>query len=815
MSETSVPKSREIASSDAESGTPESESGIGDPVERREDPRMLTGRATYIDDVEHPNMVHAAILRSQHAHARINEIDTSRAEESDEVIAVFTWSDVEAAGVPGTIPRIYRVPDLTPVDHKLLAEEKARYQGRPMAVVVAEDRYAAQDALDLIDVDYERLDAVIDPVEATAEDAPTIHDGVENNVVYTHEMGDAAETDAKFEAADEVFEFELENQRVVPAALSPRGVVAKYDNVDDELTVHIPSQTPFTHQEIMADVLGHAKRKIRIVTPDVGGGFGSKSMFYPSEALVPFVAMQLDRPVKWIATRSESFVADDHGRGQVINAEVAVTDNQVQALRVLTHGSVGGELGSKGVLGPTTTFGLLLSGQYDIPAIHFEGRGVLTNAVPTGVYRGVGRAESMYTVERVMEITARRLGEDPTTFRRRHFIESDEFPFETPVGALYDSGDYEKSLDKALDIVDYEALRDQQRESRDSDSYLGVGIACFIESGGFAPSNVSDVLGMGLPDASVRTSFWESGTIRVHETGEVSAYVGTASTGTGIETTHSQIISDKLGVDIEDISLEEGKDTEQTSFGTGSIGSRGGPVGGGVVSKSIDKVIEKGRRIVAHQFDVTPEDVEFENGEFHIAGAPDRSMTLEEVAGEAYLATKIPDDMEPGLEATSYYDPENFTFAFGTHIAVVEVDAETGEVTFDRYVAVDDCGNQINPMIVEGQIVGGVAQGIGQARYEGAVYDGSGNLVTSSFQDYTIPRAIHLPEIEVEETVTPSPHNPLGVKGVAESGTVGATPAVANAITDALSHLGVEDLKMPITDQTVWDAIQDASGGED
>jgi carbon-monoxide dehydrogenase large subunit len=645
-------------------------------------------------------------------------------------------------------------------------------------------------------------------------DAPNIRAEVEDNGAFSWETGDEAAVEEQFENAAETYDVELENQRIIPNAIEPRCALAEYDSVSEQLTVHIPSQQPFVHQSIMAGVLDHPQRKVRIKAPNIGGGFGSKSMFYPDETLTAFCAMQLERPVKWVETRGEAFQADEHGRGQTIHAKAGVDDDgRLCGLKVRTYCGIGGEVGSKGCLAPSTTFGLLLSGQYDIPAIHFKGHGILTNETPTGVYRGVGRAEAIFTLERVMEIIARDRSEDPMAFRRRQFIQPEQFPYETAVGSTYDSGDYEKTLDKALELADYEAFRERQSELREEGRYLGIGVGCFLESGGLAPSKMSKLLGMGLPDASVKSSFWESSTVRVHETGEVTTYVGTSSPGTGVETTHSQIVADHLGVDIEDVSLHEGKDTEQAPTGTGSIGSRSGPVGGGSIARSIEKVVEKGSRIAAHQLEVAPEDVEFKDGEFFPTGVPDRAISLREIATEAQLATNLPEGEEPGLEATTYYDPENFTWAFGAHLVMVEVDAETGELDILDYIAVDDCGVQINPQIVEGQIHGGVAQGLGQALYEGASYDDSGNLLTASMSDYTVPKANQIPDMQTETTVTPSPHNPLGVKGVAESGTIAATPAVVNAVTDALQPFGVDDIEMPMTDEKIWRAMQEDTGG--
>jgi carbon-monoxide dehydrogenase large subunit len=791
----------------------ESEPGhIGDARERREDLELVTGHGEFLDDVKRPGTVYASFVRSEYAHARIEDIDTGAAEDHEDVLAVYTHEDL--ADVPADIPQIYRVPGLTETRYPLLAEEKVRYQGMPVAVVVAEDRYAAHRLTDLVDVTYDRLEPVVDPVRAGEADAPTVHEDRPDNVAFTFDIGDQEAVEAAFEAADRTVSFEYENQRIVPNPIEPRGVLADFDPFSEELTVFTPSQQPFLHKTIIATVLDHPERKVRVRAPNIGGGFGSKSMVYPDEAVTAFCARELERPVKWIETRSEAFQADEHGRAQVIEAEVALDeDGTMTGLHVETTAGIGGELGSKGCLHPSTTFGLLLSGQYDIPAIRFDSTAVYTNTVPIGVYRGVGRAEAICTLERLVNLTARELGVDPVEYRREHFVDPDQFPYETAVGSVYDSGEYERALDRALEMADYEALRDRQEALRAEDRYLGIGVSCFIESGGLAPSSLSELFGMGQPDAAVKSSYWESSTIRVHGSGEVTAYVGTSSPGTGVETTHSQIVADKLGVDVGDVELVEGKDTRGNPDGSGSIGSRSAPVGGGAMKFSIDKVVRKAKRIAAHQLEASPEDVVFEDGNFHVTGAPDRSLSLQSVAQESQVATDLPEGVEPGLEATSYYDPENFTWAFGTHLAVVEVDAETGEVDLRDFYAVDDCGVQINPQIVEGQIQGGIAQGIGQARFEGAAYDENANLVTGSLQDYTVPKSTFLPEMTLDTTETPSPHNPLGVKGVAESGTIGATPAVANAIVDALEPFGVEHVEMPMTDQKVWRAIHDGREG--
>jgi len=792
--------------------TPDGDSYIGSEIERTEDPKLITGRSTYIDDMKRPGMAHMAFIRSQYAHARIEDIDTAAAEAEDGVVAVYTWEDLEAAGVPGKIPRVYRVPDMQEPPHRVLAEDRVRYQGKPVAVVVAEDRYTANNAADLISVDYDPLESVIDPKEAMSEGAPTLHEEAPDNVCFDWEIGDREGTEEAFEAADHTFEFTFENQRLAPNALEPRGALAEYNGMDEELEVYMPSQNPFTHQEMLADLLDHPKRRIRVVAPDVGGGFGSKSMGYPGETLTAFAAMQLERPVKWVETRSGSLQSDEHGRDQTVEAAIAVDDDgTIRGLRAETFASLGGDLSSKGAVGPTVTFGPLVSGQYAIPAILFESHGIFTNATPTAPYRGVGRAEAAYTIERSVTLAARELGIDPVELRRRNFIQPEQFPYETAVGSVYDSGDYEQAFDKALEVVGYEELRERQAELREEGRYLGIGIGSFIEPGGLAPAKASENLGMGLPEATIRTSFWESSRIEIHETGEVSAYCGTASHGQSSETTHAQVVADELSVDMDDIELTEGKDTDRGLPGTGSFGSRAAVVGGNSLARSAEKVLEKGRRIAAHQLETAEGDIEYEDGEFFVTGAPDRSMALEEVATESYLGVDLPEEMEAGrLSASTYYNPPDLTWSYGTHIAVVEVDVETGEIEFEEYVGVDDCGTQINPQVVEGQIQGAIAQGIGAALYEHAAYDDNGNLVTSSYQDYTFPKMTHIPDLTLEKTVTESPLNDLGVKGVGESGIVGSPPTVVNAVTDALQPFGVDQLGMPLTAETVWEAVRDA-----
>ncbi len=784
---------------------------LGSAIERREDPALLSGDAEYTDDIQRQRMAHVSIARSTYAHARIEGIDTSAAEALDGVVGVYTHDDLGREDTPGELPFLLPVgwllPDLEDVEYPILAREKVRYQGQPVAVVVAEDRYVAAEAADRVEVEYERLDAVVDPADAIAEGAPTVHEQAADNVAFDWEIGDAERTDAAFADADRTVELDLVNQRLIPNAIEPRAAVAEYNPSTDQLTVHMTSQNPHVHRLLMAGVIGHPEHKLRVRAPDVGGGFGSKIHHYPDEAIVAWTAKHLGRPVKWQATRSETYLTDAHGRDHVTRGELALADDgRVLGLRVDTTAGLGAYLSTFSPSIPTYLYGTLLSGQYDIPAIHCSVTGAFTNGAPVDAYRGAGRPEAAYVVERLMDLGANELGMDPAAFRRANFVDADDFPYQTQVAVAYDSGDYELTLDAALDAVDYDAFRERQADAREEGRYLGIGLSSYIEACGLAPSELAGQLG-------AQAGLWESGTVRFTPSGTVRAYCGTSGHGQGHDTTYAQVLADELGVPYEDIEVIEG-DTDEIQQGMGTYGSRSAAVGASALTGSARKVVEKARTIAAHQLEAAEEDLEFEDGEFSVRGAPDRSMGIQEVAGAAYLAHDIPAGMEPGLEATTFYDPENFTFPFGTHVAVVEVRPDTGEVEVERYVAVDDVGNQINPKIVEGQVHGGVAQGVGQALYEGAVYDENGQLLTGSMQDYAVPKAFHVPELETESTVTECPHNPLGVKGVGEAGTIAAPQAVVNAVCDALSPFGVDHVDMPLTDETVWRAVRDAEGGD-
>ncbi|MDS0297792.1 xanthine dehydrogenase family protein molybdopterin-binding subunit [Halogeometricum sp. S1BR25-6] len=787
---------------------------LGSAIERREDPSLLTGDAEYTDDIQLPEMLHMTILRSQHGHAEIEDVDTSAAEEMDGVVAVYTHDDVadESVSRDGSllIPTGWLLDSLRQVDHPVLAKDRVRYQGDAIAVVVAEDRYVAHDATDAIDVSYDRLDASADPEAALDGEAGQLHDDAEGNVAFDWEIGDEERTEEAFDDAAHTVSLDLENQLLIANAMEPRAAVADYHPGSDELDVFMTSQNPHLHRLLMSGVIGHPEHKLRVKAPDVGGGFGCKIHHYADEALVALVTRDLERPVKWTSTRTEGYKTDAPGRGHVTTAELAMDDDaNITGLRVDTKANLGAYLSTFAPAVPTYLYGTLLSGQYDIPAIHASVTGAYTNVPPVDAYRGAGRPEASFLVERLASLGAREAGVDPAEFRQKNFVSDDDFPYQTQVAVEYDSGEYGKPMEKALEAVDYDAFRERQEEAREEGRYLGIGFSCYIEACGLAPSELAGQLG-------AQAGLWESSLVRFHPGGTVTAFCGTSGHGQGHGTTYAQIVANELGIPYEDVEVVEG-DTDEIPQGMGTYGSRSAAVGGSALVKSSQKLVEKAREIAAHQLEADPADVEFAGGEFTVSGT-DRSLGIAEIAQQSYLAHDMPDDMEPGLEATSFYDPDNFVFPFGTHVAIVEVDPESGEIEFEKYVAVDDVGNQINPKIVEGQIHGGVAQGIGQALYEGAVYDGNAQLLTGSMQDYAVPKSLHIPDMETESTVTPCPHNPLGVKGVGEAGTIAAPQAVVNAVTDALQPFGVDTVEMPMTAERVWSAVNGqatADGGDE
>ncbi len=781
---------------------------LGSALKRREDPALITGRGKYTDDLQVPGMLHAVMVRSPYAHARIKSIDTSAAESAPGVFKVVTAADAATAGMPGFIPVGWLLPDLKTPAHPMLASEIVRHVGEAVAVVVAEDRYLARDAADLVVVDYEPLEAIADVKATTEEGAPQVHEEAPGNVAFNFEIGDQQKTDAAFASAATTVKLEVRNQRLIPHAIEPRAALADWDSSRGEMTIHMTTQNPHVHRLLMVLAsIGLPEHKVRIIAPEVGGGFGSKIAHYPDETITALCSKLLDRPVKWTATRTESNLTDCHGRDHVTVGELALdSDGKITGLRSHTYANMGAYLSTFAPAVPTFMHATLLSGQYDIPAIHARVTGTFTHTNPVDAYRGAGRPEATYLVERLVHLAGEKTGLGPTEIRRRNFIPPDAFPFETQVALVYDSGNYGPALDRALELSGYDDLRKEQEDRRAKGDriQLGIGLSTFIEACGLAPSALVGQLG-------AQAGQWESAEVRVHPTASATVYTGSSAHGQGHETTFSQIVAEKLGIDVEAVEVIHG-DTDQVQFGMGTYGSRSAAVGGSAIVKSVEKIIEKGKKIAAHLLEAAAEDIDYEEGSFSVKGSPDRQVGLTDVALQAYLAHNYPADLEPGLTAVSYYDPANFTYPFGAHICVVEVDTETGTIELRKYVAVDDVGNVINPMIVEGQVHGGLAQGIGQALWEGAVYDETAQLITGSMMDYALPRAHRLPSFDLDRTVTPCPHNPLGVKGVGEAGTIASTPAVVNAVMDALKPYGVEHIDMPLHAERVWRAIHSSNG---
>lgn len=776
---------------------------FGKPIKRREDPRFITGRGTYVDDVKLPGMTYAAFVRSPHPHARLRGVDTTRARSLPGVVAVYTGADVQV----GHLPCGWMLPGIKVPARPVLAQGKVRYVGEPVAVVVADNPYRARDAAEVVRVDYDPLPGVSNPKAAHAEGAPRLFDEVERNQCFYWTIGDRAATEAAFRSAARVVSLDLVNQRLIPNAIEPRACVASYAPATGDLTLWVTSQNPHVHRLLMAAfILSIPETKLRVIAPDVGGGFGSKIFVYNEEVAVSWAARALGRPVKWTAERREAFLSDAHGRDHVTHAEVALDrDGRIVGLRVSTHANLGAYLSTFAPLIPSYLYGPLLSGVYRIPAIFCEVWGMLTNTAPVDAYRGAGRPEATYLLERLMDRAARELQVDPAELRRRNLIPpfTGGAPYQTPVAFAYDSGNYEATLRRALELARYDDLRKQQAEARRQGRYLGIGVTTYIEACGPAPSAVAGSLGAGA-------GLWESGQVRVHPTGAVTVYTGSHAHGQGHETTFAQLVADELGIPLEQVEIVHG-DTGQIPFGMGTYGSRSACVGGTAIFRCLEKIKDKGRRIAAHLLEASVEDVVFEGGKWFVRGAPDRAKAFGEVALAAYLAHNLPAGMEPGLEATSFFDPTNFTFPFGAHVAIVEVDPETGQVKLLRYVAVDDVGRVINPMIVDGMVHGGVAQGIGQALWEHGVYSPEGQLLTSTLLDYALPKADQLPSFETDRTVTPTPVNPLGVKGAGETGTIAATPTVVNAVLDALVPFGVTHIDMPVTGERVWRAVKAAA----
>jgi len=773
---------------------------FGSGIRRREDPRLITGAATYTDDLSLPGMLHAAMLRSPHAHAGITKIDTRAAKTAPGVIAVYTGADIGDSLKP--VPCAWLVPNsnLKVATYAVIATDVVRYVGDIVAVVVAETAYQAHDALALIDVDYQPLASTIDPLSSSQPGAPQLHGDIPSNQAF-HWTVAGGDIDAAFKNADVVVKERIVQQRLIPNAMEPRAALAQWSAASGELTLWNTTQNPHIVRFLCSVVTGVPEDKLRVVAPEVGGGFGSKIAAYPADFATVFCAMRLNRPIKWTETRSENYQATTHGRDHVQDVELAAKkDGTILGLRATIWAGMGAYLSTAAPGIPTIAHGLMLSGVYTLPAVKEDVYGVYTNTTPVEAYRGAGRPEATFMVERMLDKLARELNMDPADMRLKNMIPRFEDGHNVITGLTYDSGDYPAALRKVLDHANYRNLRREQDDARKQGRYLGVGVVSYVELCGLGPSQVAGAIGF-------QGGLWESAIVRVHPTGKVHVFIGSSPHGQGEETTFAQLVASEIGVDANDVKVVHG-DTDVTPMGWGTYGSRTTAVGGAALVLAARKIREKAKVIAAHLLEAAVEDMDYADGKFFVKGSPDKSKSIQEVALMANVAWNMPAGVEAGLEASTFYDPPNFTFPFGSHLAVVEVDPETGHVELKRYVALDDCGPQINPVIVEGQVHGGVVQGIGQALWEEAVYDDSGQLVTGSMLDYALPRADRLCDIEVLNTVTPSPHHPLGLKGVGEAGTIASTAAVYSAVLDALAPFGVQTLKMPLTAERVWNAMQ-------
>lgn len=772
---------------------------VGTPIKRREDPRLITGQATYVDDIKLVGMLHMSVLRSPYGHARINSINTEAARNHPGVVAVYTAEDLK-----GTVGNIAVAVPLGKMTEGMgirgpLADGKVRFYGDPVAVVIAEDRYTARDARDLIEIDYEPLPAVTDVEKAMQPDAPRLYEEFDSNVALSAHplLASGEDIDKVFEQTKAdggvVVKARLVNQRLAPAAMETRGVVAEYKKSNKSLTIWSSSQIPHLLRNILAATVGLPQHQVRVIVPEVGGGFGSKLNVYPEELVAAFASMKTGLPVKWIEDRSENLAVTIHGRDQVDYIEVGATkDGKVTGLKV--HGI--SDMGAYSQLFTDVimiAFGFPVScGAYDIKNIQLSADIVFTNKAPTDAYRGAGRPEATYVVERAMDLVAKELGMDPAEVRRHNFIQPDQFPYKSAAGAVYDTGNYEAALNKALDMVGYQELRAEQAQKRAAGKLMGIGVSSYIEICGFGPKGTAPV---GL---------YESARVRVEQGGTVMVYTGSSPHGQGEETTFAQIVAEEFGIPVEQVLIMHG-DTDSTPEGRGTYGSRTTAVGGSAVFNAVQRLKEKMTQIASHMLEASASDVTLEEGKFAVAGSPQKSVTFAEVAAAANLSNTLAPGIEPGLETTVFFEPDACVFPFGTHICVVEIDKETGEVELKRFVAVDDCGRQLNPMLVQGQVHGGIAQGVGQALVEGVEYSEDGQLLTATFMDYAMPMASELPSFELDSTVTLTTVNPLGVKGVGEAGTIGSTPAVAAAVADAL---GVAHVDMPFKPEKMWKLIQ-------
>ena len=757
---------------------------VGKRIKRREDPRLITGTATYVDDIQMPGMHHACIVRSPHGAARIKSIDIKPAVELPGVVAVFTGRDTEGVG---PVPCGASLPGLKVPHHHVLAIDRVYFVGHPVAVVVATDRYVARDAAERVEIDWEPLDAVTDVEKALETGAPAVHPEWPDNIAFKYHQ-DGGDVDAAFAEAEVVVKQRITSQRLIPSSMETRGVVAEWRSGDRSLNLYSSTQIPHLLRTLVAQMLGLAENRLRVVTPEVGGGFGSKLNVYAEEALMGFVAMKIGKPVKWIESRRENFTCTIHGRGHVDYYEVAAKrDGTILGIKLKLIQDLGAyhQLLTPAI--PTLSV-LMMPGLYKCQNIKADIVGVFTNAVPTDAYRGAGRPEATHGIERMVDILAAELKMDPAEIRFKNFVGSDQFPYATATGLMYDSGNYSAPLEKALSLVQYTSLREDQAKKRQEGKLMGIGISTYGEICAIGPSPATPAGG------------WESATVKIEPTGKVTVMTGVSPHGQGEETTFAQIVADELGVDIDDVSVLHG-DTAVVQYGIGTFGSRATAIGGTAMYFAIQELKEKIKKYGAMLLGC--DDVSFAEGKC-VDNNSGKSKTLAEIAGASYRAMKLPPNTQPGLVATHFWEPPNFTFPFGAHIVVTEVDRETGEIAIQRYVAVDDCGRVINPLIVDGQVHGGVVQGLGQALFEHAVYDETGQLMTGEFMDYAIPRATRVPWIESAHTETPSPVNPLGVKGVGEAGTIGCSPAVVNSVVDALSPLGVRHIDMPLTPEKIW-----------
>jgi carbon-monoxide dehydrogenase large subunit len=769
---------------------------FGRAMKRVEDPRLIKGIATYVDDLKIAGVLHAEFVRSPHANAKIITIKTDAAKKLPGVVGIFTGADLNDK--VGTIPCASPIPGGKSPEHTVLAGARAYFVGHPVAVVVAETRAIARDALDLVDVDYEPLPAVIDPEKALEKDSPLTHPELGTNVAFTWSLP-GGDVDGAFKEADRVLKLRILHPRVTPMAMEPRGCAALWHEGESSLTLWTSTQIPHLVRTLLPGLIRIPENKLRVVAPEVGGGFGSKLNLYAEEAVVSHLAMRLDRPVKWIEGRRENAAATIHGRDQITDNEIAIQkDGTVLAIRSKIIADVGSYCQLLTPAIPTLT-GLMLCGCYKLKAVRVDVTGVHTNKMSTDAYRGAGRPEAAYMIERIMDLVARELGLDPVEVRLKNMPESTEFPFKTATGLLYDSGNYQAALEKAQELAEWPKLLKERDAARKAGRLFGIGVSTYVEICALGPSKIMAAGG------------WEWGCVRIEISGKVTVITGVTPHGQGQETSFAQIAGDWLGVPIEDIVVLRG-DTATAHFGRDTYGSRATALGGTAIVMSIEKIIEKAKTLAAALLNSTPKEIEFKDGKFFVNGDSQNALGWGRLASEAYIAKNLPPGLEPGLEASSFFEPPNCTFPFGTHIVAAEVDRETGQVNILKYIAVDDCGKQVNPLLVEGQVQGGIAQSLGAALMENTVYDENGQLLTGEFMDYAIPRAADIPDFIIGSTETPSPSNPLGVKGVGEAGTIAATPAIANAVIDALSPLGIRHLDLPFTPERVWRAIQGKGG---